>query len=158
MKIILLVLLSSSFSIAEVTLKDSPTKEIYQDCQNCHQTKVLQNVPRMHQPLREHSHIELIHGNKKMSCNHCHDKTNHNFLREKASFQAPSTVCFQCHSDVQSSWQKGIHGKRVGGWKGARVQLHCTECHNAHSVTFPQWKAVKPPQRPKYSIPKTEKH
>lgn len=154
----LLCFFSSVTFASDVEFKKLPPKAIYQECQNCHRTKSISDVPRKRQPLREHSQIQLKHGNKEMSCNHCHDKAKHNFLREKVSFQSPSKVCFQCHSDILKSWEKGLHGKRVGGWKGARTQYHCTECHNPHSVVFPQWKAEPAPARPKYSIPKSEKH
>lgn len=155
---LLFIFISSDVALADVQMKPRPHKDIYQECQNCHRTKAITDVPKKNQPQREHSQIKLRHGNQDMSCNHCHDKANHNFLREKVAFQSPSAVCFQCHSDVEKSWKKGLHGKRSGGWKGDRIQFHCTECHNPHSVTFPQWKAEKPPQRPKYSIPKGDQH
>lgn len=143
---------------AQVHMKPRPVKEFYGECQNCHQKKSVGDVPKERQPVREHVQIKIKHGEKEMSCNHCHDKANHNHLREGIAFQAPSKVCFQCHSDVQKSWVLGLHGKRMGGWQGEREQFHCTECHNSHSVTFPQWKASPPPKRPKYSIPKNGSH
>jgi len=144
-----------------VELRARPSKAIYSQCANCHRKKDYALVPGKKQPLREHKNIKLAHGQKEMSCNHCHDKNNHNFLRSegisKVSFQEPSRVCYQCHSDVYKSWENNIHGKRIGSWKGKKTQFHCTECHNPHLLPFQKMKAEPPPSRPKYGIPK-ERH
>lgn len=162
---VMLILLQGLFLMAgdtqlqaNVELKIRPNKDIYSQCVNCHRQKNYSVVPSKHQPLREHSEIKLAHGNKEMSCNHCHDKNKHNFLKaldgHTVSFRAPSQICYQCHSDVYKSWENNIHGKRVGSWRDKRVQLHCTECHNPHSVPFKKMKAEPPPKRPKHGIPK----
>lgn len=146
----------------EKKLQLGPDKKIYQECANCHRSKDLKFVPEGHQPTRKHSEIKLTHGNKEMSCNHCHDKNNHNFLASmekiQVSFRSPSPVCFQCHSDVFKSWEKNFHGKKIGGWKVSEiVQWQCTQCHNAHAVKFAPMQAQPAPHKPKLLIPKKHK-
>lgn len=161
MKFFLTLLLSSVLSptlSAEISLKPVTDKPTYQQCLDCHRKKTVENIPGKYKPQRIHEEIRLQHGKKEMSCNFCHDKNNHNLLmqsEERADFKSPSGVCAQCHSEEFKSWQQGIHGKRTGGWKGKRLQLHCTECHNAHSVSFPKMKADRPMDRPPLGIPKT---
>lgn len=126
-------------------------------CQLCHMQKDLKFVPKKRQPERRHEIFSLKHGTQAMSCNHCHDKNNHNFLRATkafpASFGNPSPVCFRCHSETFKDWRNGIHGKRTGSWRtedgnaAQRRQLQCVACHNPHSVPFKPMMALPPPVR-----------
>lgn len=155
---ILLIIFLSQICSAETAFKERPDKPSYHQCIKCHRTKKVEFIPEKHQPERYHSTIYLLHGKKEMSCNFCHDKKNHNLLMQyedvPTTFVAPSGVCSQCHADIYKSLLRGIHGKRMGGWMGERVQYHCTECHNAHSVPFAKMKALPPPARNKLGISK----
>lgn len=159
MKIFILIYLASIFSWSEVKLKTPTPKPIYQQCTDCHRKKNFESIPKEYQPKRNHENLSLKHGNKEISCNFCHDKNNFNLLmqtEEKSTFLGPSGTCKQCHVEEYEDWSKGIHGKRSGGWKGERVQFHCIECHNPHSVTFPKMKAQPAPPKPSLGIPKHE--
>lgn len=159
MKLAFFIILTFFFVLAkEVKMEMGLNKIIYQQCKDCHRAKNLTQIPEKYQPRRAHENIKLAHGNKEMSCNHCHDKNQHNFLvdieQNIVSFRQPSPVCFQCHSDVYKSWLSNIHGKQTGNWKGEKVKHHCTTCHNAHKVRFSEMKAQSPPRKPKFLIPK----
>lgn len=138
----------------------NPDKSIYHDCANCHGQKSYDRVLPAQKPRREHQGIELRHGGQKMSCHHCHDKNNHNFLRQEdefnVTFRQPSGVCFQCHSETVKDWGRGLHGQRVGGWNREKTQWQCNQCHKSHSVTFARMRAVPPPRRPDYGISKSQ--
>lgn len=141
-----------------IELKIRPDKEIYSQCSNCHRQKNYEHVPDKHKPIRAHKEINLAHGEKEMSCNHCHDKNQNNMLsdmnKNQILFREPSPVCFQCHSDVYKSWKQNIHGKRIGTWNDKKKQFHCTECHNPHEVKFKEMKADQAPKKSKFLIKK----
>jgi hypothetical protein len=144
---------------AEVALEQRDPPPRANECQNCHGKNKAEYISKKAATHLEHQLVVAKHGYKELACNFCHDKGNHNLLRSSAAFPAtfvnPAPVCQQCHSDIYRDWQNGIHGKRVGGWKGeARIQLQCLTCHQAHSVKFKQMEARKAPQRPKLGIEK----
>ena len=142
-------------------MKDHAPPARAEQCQFCHTDKQSKFVSKKNHTELEHSQNISQHGGKILACNFCHDKGNHNFLKSTAAFPAsfsnPSPVCQQCHEEEFRDWKKGIHGKRIGGWKGDdRQQLHCIECHDPHSVKFKSLKAKPAPKRPKLGIPKDE--
>ncbi len=135
-----------------IQLKERPLPERYNECQHCHLKKQKSFIPSSKKTVREHTDKGLKHGNIDMSCNHCHDVGNRNFLRStsshKASFQNSSPVCAQCHEDRYREWNKGIHGHRIGTWKADKIQFHCIDCHDAHDVTFKKMQSRPPPKKP----------
>lgn len=143
---------------ADVTLMPRNPPARAKECQNCHRKKDYIYIPDAKKPKLQHGDIQIQHGKKDMSCNFCHNKNNHNFLfsAQKANdFSNSALVCQTCHSDVYKKWIAGTHGKRIGGWKD-QIQLQCIECHNPHRVSFPKMRAIAPPPRPHFIIPKEE--
>ena len=144
---------------SHITLKEHPLPARANECKLCHMAKQSQFISKKNRTHLEHAQIEAKHGRKILACNYCHDKNNHNLLASRtdfpASFANPSPVCQQCHAEIFRDWKAGIHGKRTGGWTGnERVQFHCIECHDPHSVKFKAMEAKPAPQRPKLGIPK----
>ena len=158
----LALIFASAFSSAKMTLTQREPPPRWNECQNCHRQKSYNYVPKSKKANSEHKYVQLKHGRKDMSCNFCHNKNNHNFLFSAQSsndFSNSSLTCQTCHSDVYRKWSAGTHGKRSGGWGELltmRVQYQCIDCHNPHSVSFPLMRALAPPYRPRFSIPKEE--
>lgn len=144
-----------------VSLRERPLAKRHDECQNCHMAKNFQKIPDKKKTQLEHNRSEVRHGGKVISCNFCHDRNNHNFLRSSlrtpTSFANTSGVCRQCHPDIYRGWSEGLHGKRVGGWNLRKTQLHCIDCHNPHNVTFQVMKAAAKPSAPRFGIPKSER-
>ena len=151
-------ILSISKANERYSLKPNPFKKSYSDCINCHTKKETDTITRSKALFRAHGNISSKHGSKIMSCNFCHDKSNHNYLTnglgEKISFEVPSMVCQTCHFEVVRDWNNGHHGKRVGGWNKPSLQTQCIDCHKAHDVYFKAMKAYAPPRKSKFLIPK----
>lgn len=53
--------------------------------------------------------------------------------------------CGECHFEALKDWEYGVHGLRIGLWKGPRVLRTCTECHNAHTPQIQPETPVPPP-------------
>ena len=66
-------------------------------------------------------------------------------------------LCGQCHGIVKRNWDRGMHGKQVGGWKNSS-RMECVRCHNPHDPKFKKMKAQRAPARPKLGIEKGESH
>ena len=131
-----------------------------QHCEDCHATKNQEFLLTKTKTSLKHADHAGKHGRLEIECGSCHDRNHSNFLRTSAqapaSFENPSAVCQQCHQDRFKDWTQGLHGKRIGGWKGDREQLHCIDCHSPHSVRFKQMEASPAPLRPKLSHPKSK--
>ncbi len=123
-------------------------------CQDCHAKKANEYISSKTKTLLSHETIHEQHGRVVLSCGSCHDRNRSNQLRisddPSVSFTNPSPVCKQCHQDRFLDWQKGLHGKRTGGWSLDQEQLNCIDCHSPHSVRFKIMKASPPPVRPKF--------
>lgn len=141
----------SNYQFSKIELKQS-----YSECVKCHTKNDAYIIKSAKTLTRAHKEINLHHGNKLMSCNLCHDKSNHNHLTnatgEKISFTSPSLVCSTCHFDVFKDWEEGRHGLVKGGWNKLQTQTQCIHCHKSHDVSFKQMKASPPPKRPKFLI------
>lgn len=116
------------------------------ECHLCHLQKSLKYVPKKHSLERFHQDYSLNHGKTELSCNHCHDKNNHNYLKESASFKHPEAVCKRCHYPQFKEWTDNIHGKQEGGWKIKGEKWNCIKCHTPHSIAFKKMKASAPPK------------
>ena len=129
-----------------IELKPNPQKEIYENCKNCHTKKQKDIISDYKKLSLAHGNIKVLHGNKVMACNYCHDINSRNHLINNqghpANFKYPSGVCHQCHAETFNSWKSGLHGKRTGGWNHKKLQIQCLECHNSHSVKFEKMQAT----------------
>ena len=140
-----------------ITLSYRPPPPGASQCRDCHATKNNTYMLPAKNPVLRHAHIHLEHGTREMACGSCHDRNHSNDLintpTAPASFENSSPVCRRCHVDIYRDWTNGMHGRRSGGWKGARTQSQCIDCHNPHQVVFPQMKAEPPPKKRKLAEP-----
>jgi len=84
-----------------------------------------------------HHNIRAVHpAETGADCATCHSQDDVSRLRlEKggtASLNHAYRLCAQCHESQVKSWANGAHGKRLVGWRGRRVVMNCTDCHNPH--------------------------
>ncbi len=101
----------------------------------------------------EHTSIKLRHAEQDRWCLDCHSATNRDKLKladgESIDFTESYRLCGQCHGNIYRDWKAGIHGKRVGYFKGGkRTYFLCVSCHNPHDPKFKPIKPLPPPIRP----------
>lgn len=122
----------------------------YFPCMDCHEDNELANQQER-ALTEEHEDIVLNHGANRFWCLTCHSPKDFDYLRSlknrPISFDRSYLLCGQCHFQRQKDWFQGGHGKRIGNWRGERVVLVCTECHNSHSPSIKPKKADPPPVR-----------
>ena len=118
------------------------TKAITQfPCSSCHSAP-LTETPRGEVDTRSaHTDIQLRHaGESVMTCQTCHNyqrvETLHLLNEGSIDFNHSYQLCIQCHFQQGKDWAGGAHGKRLAGWKGKRVVMNCTDCHDPHSPAF----------------------
>ncbi|MCB2182694.1 MAG: hypothetical protein KQH63_11745 [Desulfobulbaceae bacterium] len=103
--------------------------------------------------VKMHRNINLRHAEWHW-CLNCHDQDERNYLRlitgEKIPFEKSYRLCGQCHGSIYRDWKIGIHGRRVGNWKGKKLYLLCSHCHDPHSPKFRKLPAEDPPRPPHY--------
>ena len=137
---------------ADVPLNKRPLPPRHDECAFCHLAKSRDFMPSVKKNEREHKIISAVHGGVEMSCNTCHDINRSNQLKSTprfpADFSNSSPVCHTCHAEVFADWTRGVHGKRLGGWKNTKSQLQCIDCHDAHSVRFKPMESVAKPRKP----------
>lgn len=132
-----------------VTLKERALPPRHDKCHLCHLKKKEPFEPNKFATQKEHNRVEAIHGDVVLSCHNCHDVNRNNYLLSprspQASFSNTSPVCKRCHAAIYRDWTEGIHGHRIGGWRGEKIQFQCIDCHNPHSVRFKPMNAVDVP-------------
>jgi len=145
-----------SFGNTQYEFSKIELKKSYSECIKCHTKNDAYTISSPKRLIRAHKEINPHHGSKLMSCNLCHDKSNHNFLTngtgDHIPFSKPSLVCTTCHFDVFKDWEEGRHGLVKGGWNKLQTQTQCMNCHKSHDVSFKQMKASPPPKKPKFLI------
>ena len=123
-------------------------------CSTCHRG------PIEEQPLLDtkrdaaHPNLVLSHADAQtMDCVTCHDGANLDQLvsmsDEPIAFDHAYQVCASCHFQQVDDWAGGAHGKRIGGWRGERMVMNCTECHDPHAPAFDQRWPAKTPRIPR---------
>ncbi|NKB67075.1 MAG: hypothetical protein GKR89_08450 [Candidatus Latescibacteria bacterium] len=123
-------------------------------CGACHQ-QALVPAPRGVVSRRwAHMDIQPVHPQAHISaCQTCHDYGNLERLRlqddTSTDFDQVYRLCVQCHFQQGRDWAGGAHGKRVGGWRGARVVMNCTDCHDPHQPAFGRQYPVSGPRVPR---------
>lgn len=94
--------------------KRATAEEVADRCTRCHTEQSIR---------RQHDHVE--HDPKAVSCNDCHsphqEHTNPYLLIDD-----PPALCFRCHADVKSSFERPYHHKVLEGG------LTCLDCHSGH--------------------------
>lgn len=141
-------------------------------CTSCHDNEFVDR--RVRQLEEEHTDLAFDHGGGRFWCyDACHngkDMDNLASLRgRRIDYDESYTLCGQCHFERQKDWHFGGHGKRqgawedqreipatadqllvedrekIGTWKGERVILNCTECHDPHSPAIKSFEPSPPP-------------
>lgn len=109
---------------------------------------------------RAHEGIVPVHPKALGSrCDTCHDPSNLERLRLQdggtVTLDQAFMLCRQCHFQQAEDWAAGAHGKRLAGWRGRRVVMNCTDCHDPHvpvtvkrmPVEFPRIPRTTPLER-----------
>jgi NAD-dependent SIR2 family protein deacetylase len=126
-------------------------------CQGCHD-KVPAELINMVTGSGKHRGITLDHFAGVERCTVCHNAGDRDRLNliagETVSFDESFKVCGQCHGEKLRDWNIGAHGKHVGGWRGTKQRLSCTECHNPHKPGRAMVEALPAPPFPQLGIPK----
>jgi hypothetical protein len=135
----------------EYPVASPPFSEGIFPCSNCHTGLELNTKKR--ELKDEHTSIKLHHAEKERWCLDCHHARNRDKLKladgEVINFTESYRLCGQCHGNIYRDWKAGIHGKRVGSFKGGkRTYFLCVNCHNPHDPKFKPLKPEPPPIRP----------
>ncbi len=123
-------------------------------CNNCHSGLPVNAKRRVLKD--EHVDIKLRHAEQERWCLDCHSADNRDKLKladgETVNFTESYRLCGQCHGNIYRDWKAGIHGKRVGYFKGGkRTYFLCVSCHNPHDPKFKPIKPLPPPIRPEFN-------
>jgi hypothetical protein len=142
-------------------------------CTSCHDNSFVD--PRVRVLKEEHGDLVFEHGGGRFWCyDACHNGRDMDNLvslrRRPIDYDRPYLLCGQCHFEKQKDWSFGGHGHRagaflvprdapltrdklrvverdkIGTWRGERVLLNCTVCHNAHAPTIQPYPLSPPPQ------------
>ena len=106
-------------------------------CASCHVGPVTSGT----RGTEEHADVQPVHPEGLSErCETCHSRANPGELAlqngETASLDQAYRLCAQCHYAQGDAWAGGAHGKRLAGWRGQRVVMSCTECHDPHAPAF----------------------
>ncbi len=144
----------------------------YYPCTQCHDPA---GQPNEHIRVLKDMHTDLTfeHGGGRFWCYACHDSKNMDTLASlrgtPVDFDQAYKICGQCHFEREMDWAFGGHGKRagafpdpravplthdkllvrdrsqIGHWRGKRVLLDCTACHNPHRPAIGPFPPSPPP-------------
>lgn len=136
-------------SVRQGKIKDYP-------CSECHRNV----TPGLKPPLEgKHKGMKFAHFDGVKTCSVCHEVNDMDKLKlttgKLTSFDDSASLCGQCHGERMRDWKIGAHGKHVGGWRGQKSRLTCTDCHDPHTPGFAPVQARKGPPFPEKGIPKT---
>jgi len=135
----------------EYPVSTPPLTEGIFPCSNCHAGM---EVNAKRRELKdEHANIKLRHAENDRWCLDCHNPANRDKLKlvngDTIPFTESYLLCGQCHGNIYRDWKVGIHGKRVGYFKGGeRLYFLCVNCHNPHDPKFKPLKPEPPPTQP----------
>ena len=135
----------------EYPVGSPPFSEGIFPCSNCHAG--LEVNTKRRELKDEHAAIKLHHAEQERWCLDCHHAANRDKLKladgETIDFTESYRLCGQCHGNIYKDWKAGIHGKRIGYFKGGqRTYFLCVYCHNPHDPKFKSIKPLPPPIRP----------
>jgi hypothetical protein len=146
--IIGLAFLASAAQHDEYPVAKPPFSPDIFPCNNCHAG--LEANTKKRELKDEHTAIKLHHAEQERWCLDCHSTANRDKLKladgESIDFTESYRLCGQCHGNIYRDWKAGIHGKRVGYFKGGkRTYFLCVNCHDPHN---PKFKPIKPELQP----------
>lgn len=126
-------------------------------CSSCHDQPLPERPTGVLRSPLMHTDLKLNHASDAvMDCRSCHNSDDMDTLKlnnkGKVSFNHSYQLCTQCHFQQGKDWAGGAHGKRLHSWRGKRVIMNCTECHDPHDPSFKQHFPVGRP-----TIPRTGK-
>ncbi|MBF0425362.1 MAG: hypothetical protein HQL66_06055 [Magnetococcales bacterium] len=125
------------------------------NCPSCHAW--LDNVEKPRPLVAPHNLLTLAHGRGRLWCLDCHATDAREKLRAGGvvlvDWEEADRGCAVCHGRQVTAWQAGIHGKRVGSWRGPRVVLRCAQCHDPHQPAPTSWLPDPPPPRVRQGAP-----
>lgn len=106
-------------------------------CTSCHEGQGIMGDGTQRDDEGVHHNIQPVHPEETgAQCMTCHAADDVGTLRlesgDTASITHSYRLCAQCHFPEVDSWANGAHGKRLVGWRGRRVVMGCTDCHNPH--------------------------
>lgn len=131
-----------------VLLPPPPMNDEYDPCSDCHEDE--EPNPQRRELKDEHDQMKLVHGD--LWCLHCHDLNDRQKLHLADStlvaFDESWRLCTQCHGKKLPDWRVGVHGKRMGSWRGAKDYWNCVACHNPHHPRFEPLEPKPAPLRP----------
>jgi len=131
----------------EILAATDPKSKVYplnvpHTCGNCHGDK---NITKPHGLPEVYSqYMDSIHGTAVTkdgllvsatcaACHGSHDIHRHTDPASKVYRANVADTCGSCHSGIEASYQKGIHGELVkAGDLSAPV---CSDCHTAHQIS-----------------------
>ncbi len=146
-----LVLPASAAQHNEFPVSKPPFSEGIFPCSDCHAGLEVNTKKR--ELKDEHTAIKLRHAEQERWCLDCHSAGNRDKLKladgESVDFTESYRLCGQCHGNIYRDWKAGIHGKRIGFFKGGkRTYFLCVNCHNPHDPKFKPIKPEPPPVKP----------
>jgi len=85
-----------------------------------------------------HQNIRPVHPQATGAvCSTCHAPDDVEKLAvksgERPTLDHSYRLCAQCHFSEVAAWAGGGHGKRLDGWRGRKVVMNCTDCHDPHN-------------------------
>jgi hypothetical protein len=106
-------------------------------CASCH----VEPIAEGQRGTEEHANIQPTHPSELSSeCSTCHAPSDPQQLTlqngTSTSLDHAYKLCAQCHYSQADAWAGGAHGKRLEGWRGPRIVMNCTECHDPHQPMF----------------------
>lgn len=112
----------------------------YYPCSSCHVAG--RGVLSQERAGDVHQDIQPVHpAENNAVCSACHVSGDPEWLTLAGMDPVPLNeayrLCAQCHFIQVDAWAGGGHGKRLDSWRGPRVVMGCTDCHNPHDPGIP---------------------
>ncbi|MGE0552900.1 MAG: hypothetical protein AB7R55_05675 [Gemmatimonadales bacterium] len=100
-----------------------------------------------------HQNIKPVHPQATGAvCSTCHAPDDVEKLAvksgERPTLDHGYRLCAQCHFPEVDAWAGGGHGKRLDGWRGRRVVMNCTDCHDPHNPAVEPRTPFRAPRLP----------